>query len=58
MKFGVILLVIFIPNFLFSLFFTYGESFQSHIPAIILSVVAILGGTQRIIKHKKAKENK
>ena len=51
MKLGIALLIIFGFNLIFSLFFTFGEPFTSHIPAIILSVLMIVWGIYRIRKH-------
>ncbi len=38
---GWILMAVFGANLIYSLFFTMGESFVSHIPAIALSIVMI-----------------
>lgn len=53
MRLGIVLLVIFCPNLIFSLFFTYGESFASHIPAIAISIPLIIWGIYRIKTHLK-----
>lgn len=55
MKLGIVLLVIFLPNLIFSLFFSYGESFVTHIPAIIISTPLIIWGICRIRTHLKKK---
>ena len=51
---GWILIVIFGLNLIYSLFFTMGESFASHIPAIILSIVMLFIG-YKLIRKKKGK---
>lgn len=55
MKLGIVLLVIFVPNLLYSLFFTMGESMTSHIPAIVISAAAIAWGIMRIRKSRRQK---
>ena len=51
---GWILIVIFGLNLIYSLFFTMGESFASHIPAIILSIVMLLAGSLILTITRKA----
>jgi len=58
MRVGIALIVVFGANLIFSLFFTFGESFMSHIPAIIISVAMITWGVCRIMEHKKKAETK
>jgi hypothetical protein len=53
MKLAIGLLIIFIPNLIFSLFFTFGESFSTHIAPILISIVAITWAIYRIRKHRK-----
>ncbi len=58
MKLGIISLIIFTPNLIYSLFFTMGESFTSHIPAILLSVGMIVWAICRIKVKRVHKEDK
>lgn len=51
---GYTLIVIFGLNLIYSLFFTMGESFVSHIPAIILSVIMLYVG-YKLVRKKKGK---
>jgi len=55
MKLGIGLIVIFGANLIFSLFFTFGESFLSHIPAILFSTAMVTWGIYRVRKHNKGK---
>ena len=56
MKLGIVLVILFGVNLIFSLFFTFGESFVSNIPAIIISVIMIIWGIWRIRKHNARKK--
>ncbi len=53
---GWIIIAIFGLNLIYSLFFTMGESFVSHIPAIVLSVVMLYAG-YRLVRKKRVEVN-
>lgn len=48
---GIAILIIFGFNLIYSLFFTMGESFASHIPAIGISAVMLFIGYQLVRRH-------
>ena len=48
---GYFLFVIFGANLLFSIFFTFGESITSHIPAIVISII-MLYVAYRLVRSK------
>jgi len=57
MKLGIVLLIVFVSNLIYSLFFTMGEPFASHIFGIILSIGMIIWAICRIKGRRKPRSN-